>query len=262
MISQVPFRRLAPLALLLLAVPSSGRAAAGRWTAVGPFGGSVLAIAPAPSAPRIVYAGTVEGVFKSTDAGGRWSHVGHGLPNGTVRTLAVHPRNPAVVYAGFSDRHPLFKTTDGGRTWRSASEGLDSENVIGLAIDPRNPSVLFAATQGGLFQSDDGAATWRPNPAFPRDPGGVNTHDLAVPPSPSRVVYAAMEYRGVLKSGNHGGTWRDSSQGILGSYLIHLAAAPSLEGLPVTQWFLVIDPQRPNRLYAATGIGIYRLDLE
>jgi hypothetical protein len=78
---------------------------------------------------------------------------------------------------------------------------------------------------------------------------------VAVAPSAAPVIYAVVA--------------RYNPQAGTDAYSLYRSADAArhwepvtLEGLPVAQWFLVIDPQRPNRLYAATGIGIYRLELE
>ncbi|HEX7183055.1 MAG TPA: hypothetical protein VF756_14530 [Thermoanaerobaculia bacterium] len=252
MIPRIPFRVLAPLALTLLAVPAPGHAANGRWTSIGPYGGSVSAIAVAPGARRIVYAGSSDGlVFKSTDAGARWTYVGHGLfPAGRISALAVDPRDPDIVYAGVSGAPAVFKTTDGGLNWRPANEGLDSRNVLALALDPREPSVLFAATQGGLFRSGDGAATWRLSLGF--SPDEDLFHSVAFDPSSPGTVYATGYQRGVFKSLDGGATWMSKNRGLPdGAGVIRLALAPSVPGL----LFLTLTSDFPARLYRSDDGG-------
>jgi hypothetical protein len=74
------------------------------WTSTGPEGGAILSLAIDPVTPATLYAGTIGGVFISTDGGETWSEVGAGLPSARVAVLALDPATPATLYAG----------TDGG----------------------------------------------------------------------------------------------------------------------------------------------------
>ena len=160
--------------------------------------GSIGAIAVAPSNPNIIYVGTGEpdirsqhsygiGMFKSTDAGKTWSHIGL---EGTrqIGRVVIDPTNPnrvyvaalGHVYAPNPDRG-LYRSTDGGASWKKVLfKANDSNNIgaIDVAIDPKNPRVLYAslwATRrppwsvyapsnmpgGGLYKSSDGGDSWK-----------------------------------------------------------------------------------------------------
>jgi photosystem II stability/assembly factor-like uncharacterized protein len=136
-------------------------AAAARWVPVGPDGGTVTALAVAPSARRTVYAATSGGlVFRSADAGASWSLTGPGLPYETVSSLLVDRRDASTLYAGLngSSGKGAFRSVDGGATWTSV--GLPFTNVWALAMDPADPDVLLAATGKGVYRSADGGAGW------------------------------------------------------------------------------------------------------
>src|SRR6185436_12020398 len=136
------------LTLLALALPAA--AGVGIWTPLGPDGGHVWALAVDPADPDIVYAGTVLGVFKSTDGGETWAASSRGLgPQGVwVRALLAVP---GAVYAG-TQYNGLFKSTDGGQTWFSASRGLPGPRpgfgpIVGVLLQvPRQPNRIWAGT--------------------------------------------------------------------------------------------------------------------
>src|SRR5579883_1857658 len=207
---------------------------AGRtWTPISDHGipiGSIGAIAVAPSNPDIVYVGTGEpsirsqhsygiGMFKSTDAGRTWTHIGL---EGTsqIGRVAVDPTNPNRVYVAalghVYEANPdrgVYRSTDGGATWKKVlfnSKDPNNVGAIDLAIDPKNPRVIYAslwATRrppwsvyapsnmpgGGLYKSTDGGDTWK------QLTGGLPTDEfvgkigIAIAPSNPRRLWAVMD---------------------------------------------------------------------
>ena len=124
--------------------------------------GSIGAIEVAPSDPNVIYVGTGEspirgnvspgnGMYKSTDAGKTWTHIG--LANaGQIGAIRVHPTNADVVYVavlghafGPNPERGLFRSKDGGRTWDKILFRSDSAGAVDLALDPVNPRILYAA---------------------------------------------------------------------------------------------------------------------
>ena len=73
--------------------------------------------------PSTLYAGTSNGVFKSTDSGESWTRTSNGLTNKHVFTLAIDPHTPTTIYAGARD-YGVFKSTDGGMNWTVVNTGL------------------------------------------------------------------------------------------------------------------------------------------
>lgn len=195
--------------------------------------GSIGAIAVAPSNPDRVYVGTGEpdirsqnsygiGMFKSTDAGKTWTHIGL---EGTrqIGRVAVDPTDPNRVYVAalghIYDANPergVYRSLDGGTTWKKVlfkASDPDSVGAVDLAIDPKNPRVLYAslwATRrppwavyaptnlpgGGLYKSTDGGDTWK------QLTGGLPTDDflgkigIAVSPSNPNRVWAVVDDSG------------------------------------------------------------------
>lgn len=112
-----------------------------------------------PVNPDIVYAGTTNGLFKTTDQADSWVRIGLSLPDQFVSSLLVHPVQPGVLYAG--GRAGVHKSADGGRSWQAMNTGLATLNIRSLVMSPRDPNLLYAGTNGsGLYRSTDGGATW------------------------------------------------------------------------------------------------------
>src|ERR1044072_7352726 len=124
---------------------------------------SVGAIGVSDSNPDVVYIGMGErdirgdisegdGVYKSTDAGKTWTHMGLKATM-TVSQIDVDPKNPAAVYVaalgpvyGPSSQRGVFKSTDGGRSWKNILFSNDKAGAVHMSMDPSNSSILFAAT--------------------------------------------------------------------------------------------------------------------
>jgi photosystem II stability/assembly factor-like uncharacterized protein len=113
-----------------------------------------------PVRPGTAYAGTTNGLFRTTDAGISWQRIENGLSDNYISVLLIDPTNPAVLYAG--TRKGVHKTADAGDTWARANNGLTTLNIRAMALSPLNPQTVFAGTNGsGLFRSSDGAQTWQ-----------------------------------------------------------------------------------------------------
>src|SRR5581483_366958 len=197
----------------------------GVWQpSTGPYGGPAYAVAVAPSAPDVIYAGTERGVFRSADAGRTWTSAGltgpavssvaypPSLPG--VTSLVVDPHSPRTVFAGRNGiwqggatyQRPIYRSSDGGRTWHAlAVEGHP------VAISSTTPATVYAATGGPgpqgvsrLVRSSDGGRRWRS-----ADTGLPHTYlwSLAFDPARRTSVYAALGADGLYASGNGGGLW-------------------------------------------------------
>ncbi len=153
---------------------------------------SIGDLAIAPSDPKIVWVGTGEanifrssmagiGIFKSVDAGQRFTYMGLADTQHISRIL-VHPTSPDIVYVAsagheytFSPDRGVYKTTNGGRTWQKVFYKNERTGVIDLAMDPSDPNILYAGTaqrlryrwndpvesiESGLYKTTDGGRTW------------------------------------------------------------------------------------------------------
>ena len=153
---------------------------------------SVGAVAVSESNPDIVFIGTGEscirgnimpgdGVYKSTDAGKTWAHIGF-EGSDAISKIRIDPTNPDIVfvadfgrYNGPSDERGVFKTVDGGKTWKKVLFRDNKTGAVDISIDRKNPRVVYAALWeayrveyqmssggpgSGLFKSTDGGDTW------------------------------------------------------------------------------------------------------
>ncbi|HKS07790.1 MAG TPA: glycosyl hydrolase [Gemmatimonadaceae bacterium] len=226
---------------------------------------SVGAIAVSESNPDVVYIGMGEscirgnimpgdGIYKSTDAGKTWTHMGFRTADAVSR-IRVHPTNPDIVYAALfgkygvqSEERGVFKSTDGGRTWRKVLYRDAKTGAVDLSIDPSNPNVMYAALWeayrveyqmssggpgSGLFKSIDGGETWTEITRNTGMPSGlIGRIGVAVSGADPNRVYALVENDngGLFSSDNAGATWTlvNSNRNIRqrAFYYTHIAADP------------------------------------
>ncbi|MHC5027123.1 MAG: WD40/YVTN/BNR-like repeat-containing protein, partial [Planctomycetota bacterium] len=205
--------------------------------------GAIGAMAVAPSNPDIIYIGTGEpqlrdcvswgdGVYKSTDGGATWSHLGL-APTRHIARVRVHPENPDVVYVaaignpfGPSDDRGIYRSTDGGATWTQVFFKHEQAGVIDLVMCEHDPDVLYASTfeifrrtwglkaggpNSGIFKSTDGGDTWdelTDNPGLPGgDWGRVGlAHSKTMPNRISALIDSKTD-NGLYRSEDGGATW-------------------------------------------------------
>jgi photosystem II stability/assembly factor-like uncharacterized protein len=214
---------------------------------------SIGDIALAPSQPDTVWLGTGEannsrssywgdGVYKSTDGGQTWTHMGL-RESHHIGRIVVHAQNPDIAYVAAlghlyspNPDRGLFKTTDGGKNWQEVLKvNLDGRQIgcVDIALDPRNQDVIYAATYdrlrrpwtydiGGpgsrIWKSTDGGATWTQlSNGLPQ--GLLGRIGLAVYAKNPDILYAAIE--NVNKPGmSEADRWQEvqagkSSQGMI-----------------------------------------------
>ncbi len=204
---------------------------------------SVGAVAVCEADPDVVYIGTGEtqlrgniqqgdGVYKSTDAGATWTHIGLRATQNVSR-IRVHPRNCDQVWVAAFGVHSapnpergIYKSTDGGDSWRRVLYRNELTGGVDLTLDPGNPNVMYAALWeawrkswgmssggpgSGLFKSTDGGENWNEisrNSGLPQS-GVYGKIGVAVSPSNPSRVWALMEHEngGVYRSDDAGATW-------------------------------------------------------
>jgi photosystem II stability/assembly factor-like uncharacterized protein len=177
------------------------------WTEPdGLKGQSIHALAQAHSDPRMLFAGTLKGVYRSTDSGATWEQIS---PVGDreiheVESLAVDPENPDVVYAG--TWHLPWKTTDGGKNWKSIKQGLivDSD-VFSIIIDPEHTRTVYLSACSGIYKSENAGLLFRKIQGIPSE--ARRTRALMQDPENRDVVYAGTT-EGLYKTENAGRTFQ------------------------------------------------------
>lgn len=134
----------------------------------------VSAIAIDPRDPTTLYAGTNNGLFKSTNRAESWTRIGQSLSDQYISSVVIDPTNPSILYVG--GRAGVHKTLDAGQTWQDANTGLATLNIRTIMMSPQNPQTLYAGTNGsGLYRSQDGGQHWSALPltaAASRPAGG------------------------------------------------------------------------------------------
>jgi photosystem II stability/assembly factor-like uncharacterized protein len=207
--------------------------------------GSIGALAIAPSNPDTIYVGsgeglqrpdlsTGDGIYKSTDGGKTWRHLG--LRNAQqIGAILVDPRDPNLVYVaalghpyGPNEERGVFRSSDGGETWQKVLYKDENTGAIALAFDPKNSKVIYAdlwsARQGpwengawqgpgsGLYKTTDSGNTWRQlTKGLPTFEQGLGRIGIAVAPSDSNTVYAtvdAPQLGGIYRSDDAGESWQ------------------------------------------------------
>jgi photosystem II stability/assembly factor-like uncharacterized protein len=168
-------------------------------------GESVRALAMAASDPNVLVAGTLTGVYRSTDAGEHWSLISP--PNHAdirnVESIAIDPMNPEVIYAG--TWHLPWKTTDGGLTWKNIKNGIiDDSDVFSIIIDPHSPNVIYASACSGIYKSENAGESFRKVQGIPYT--SRRTRVLMQDPVRSEVVYAGTT-EGLWRTVDSGQSW-------------------------------------------------------
>jgi photosystem II stability/assembly factor-like uncharacterized protein len=219
------------------------------WTPIfdGQDTGSIGALAVAPSDPNVVYAGsgeglrrpdlsTGDGVYKSSDAGATWTHLG--LRDAQqISKIAIDPRDPSTLFVA-ADGHPfgpneergLYRSRDGGATFEKVlGKGVDV-GAVDVVIDERNPKIVYASLwssrngpwnlvqvyerydEGGLYKSIDGGTTWTQlTSGLPSDVGRIG---LSISPVDDTRLYALVEKSdgcAVYRSSDAGATWAQTN---------------------------------------------------
>lgn len=202
------------------------------WTALGPgpqlaepgngtgyrvLGGAgrVNCIAFHPTNANIIYVGSpAGGAWKSTNGGSSWAYLSEFLPNLGVSSIVVDHNNPNTVYMATGDADSngqqgtysigVLKSLDGGQSWSTTGLSLTENQqlrVAKLVMHPTNPNILLAATNFGLYRTQDGAASWHPLV------DQLVISDIEVDPTFPDYWYASVWGQGIIWSGDGGDTW-------------------------------------------------------
>jgi photosystem II stability/assembly factor-like uncharacterized protein len=242
--------------------------------------GSIGAIAVADSDPNVIYVGTGsacprgnisvgDGIYKTTDAGKTWSHIGlrHA---GQIGKIRVHPQNPDLVYVaalghifGPNEERGVFRSSDGGKNWEKVLSISDRTGVVDLSMDPSNPRILFAAAwraerkpwsmisgseDGGIYRTKNGGDSWeRLEGGLPE--GLVGKTSVAVSPANGSRVWVLLE-----AEGEKGGVYRSDDGG---DTFRRINGEANLRQRPWYYIHIYADPKDENTVYAL-NTGFYK----
>ena len=121
----------------------------------------VTVIAADTFTPDTVYAATLSGMYKSTDAGQSWERIAQSLPDQMISAMLLDRASKDVLYV--ASRNGIHKSGDGGATWKAMNEGLATLNIRSLAQSPTDPQIFYVGTNGsGLYRSQDAGGKWEP----------------------------------------------------------------------------------------------------
>jgi len=238
--------------------------------------GSIGDLAVAPSNPSVIYVGTGEGVqrpdlstgdgiYKSTDAGKTWRHLG--LRDGQqIGGVIVDPRDENRIFVavlghpyGPNPERGVYRSTNGGETFERVLYKDENTGAIQVGFDPTNPRIVYAALwagrQGpwenaewngplsGLFKSIDGGTTWRQlTGGLPTTAQGLGRIGFTIAPSDPRRMYATVDaptLGGIYRSDDAGESWRRTNSEVR----VWGRASDFAE--------VKVDPRNPDVMYSA-----------
>ena len=248
---------------------------------------SIGAVAMFPKNPDIIWVGTGEanvrnsvgwgdGIYKSTDGGKIFTHMGLEDSHHIAR-ITAHPEDPDILYVaaqghlwGYTGQRGLYKTIDGGETWLKLGSGLPEDGKTGctdIEMDPNDPNVLYTAfwqrhrqphrfdsggPNGGLFKSIDGGQTWKKlTEGLPK--GDIGRIGIAIYRANPKIVMAIVEHGFQPKRGSE--EFEDLSQ--LGSGIYRSedggetwAFVSRYNNRPFYYSQIYINPNDDQRVYA------------
>ena len=251
---------------------------------------SIGALAVAPSDPKTIYAGTGEsdiredlssgnGVYKSTDAGATWNHIGL-EDTRQISRIVIDALNPNVVYVGVlghifgpSEQRGVYKSVDGGGHWTRVLDLGPEIGISDLAMCSDAPELLFAGAWhvrrppwstyapidgpgSGLYRSQDGGKTWARLDGNGLPEGDWGRVGVEVSPDGKRV-YALIALQSEMQAqtqSRKSGLYRSDDGG--NTWILENSAPP----LTSRAWYfnrISIDPHNPDVVYIP-NVALYR----
>lgn len=227
-----------------------------KWTStiggpksVAPNESIFTAIAFAPSDDNIAYTATTSGdqrsgsqngpvnVYRSNNSGIDWNLTGSCYDCGGIKTIAVDPLNPEVIWVASNNGPHVSR--DGGRNWsKNLLSGERNPYSFGIAINPNNTqNILLASTNNGVYRTEDGGKSWQQSNSGIID---KRLHSIKFALSDGNIAYVAS-HSGVYRSEDSGKTWQNRSNGLDEDFITPLA----------------VHPTNPNIVLAGTASEVY-----
>jgi photosystem II stability/assembly factor-like uncharacterized protein len=224
----------------------------------------VRAILVHPRDSNVIYVGTQDGPYRSTDGGNRWERLGFPDRDVVIWTMAIHPTRPKVLYAGAAPV-ALYRSEDGGDNWHKVPKavspghceraGFDTR-TIRITVDPTQPDDIYVALEvSGVIRSRDAGETWSDmsatliklaeQPHLQSSVGGrhcghcegmLDSHALAISAAAPGTAFLAVRM-GLFRSDDRGATWHDTDIGRFSSPLKYCRD-------------VIVSPHDPRVMYA------------
>jgi photosystem II stability/assembly factor-like uncharacterized protein len=192
----------------------------------------VRALAQAPTNPKLFVAGSLTGVYRSTDDGNTWERITpakhEDLRN--FDSVAFDPNDEKIIYAG--TYHLPWKTIDAGKNWSPVVKGMiDDSDVMSIVVDPANPSNVHATACSGIYHSVDAGQNWKRYAGIPFV--FRRTQLIKQDPQHPDTLYAGTT-SGLWKTSNEGGEWKRTTPG---DWVVNA---------------ILVDPKNPQRVILGT----------
>ena len=209
--------------------------------------------------------GSLSGLYRRTEDGDAWNFC-DAIKGMHVHAIAVHPEDPAVVYAA-TDKG-LLRSENRGNSWTCVVQAEEGEQMWSVLFHPNNPRTILAGSAPlGLHRSDDGGRAWKrmPRPAVAERMVGAfpsRIMRMGIVPQQPDVIWAGMEVNGAMRSDDGGETWSDLSAG-----LVTLSRQPHLESAILTEdnaegmldvHAICVSPAAPETPFLALRMGLFR----
>ena len=257
-------------------------------------GQSVRSLTRSDSDPDTMVAGTLLGVFRTTDNGAHWSAISPAASTEIheVQSVAIDPKNPQVIYAG--TWHLPWKTVDGGAHWENIKQGIiEDSDVFSIIVDPVQPQTVYASACSGIYKSVNAGALFKKVQGIPsaarrtrkleQDPSHLTTvyagtteglyrtldggqawsrvtpdtviiNDVYVDPHDSGHVLLATDHGGVLRSEDFAATFHASNTGFSARQVVAFAADPAH---PAVVYAGVVNDKQDGGVFQSTDGGAH-----